>query len=54
VIPGQQFVEAVGRVIGDAADDVAQAGFGVEAVQAVDGSFQSTIWWACTPCRGAT
>lgn len=33
MIPRQPSVEAAGSVIGDAADDVAEVGLGVEAVQ---------------------
>ena len=32
-IPGQQFGDAVDRVVGDAAEHVTQVGFGIEAVQ---------------------
>src|SRR5512147_1395494 len=32
-MPGQEFGEAVDRVLGDASQDVAQVGFGVDAVQ---------------------
>ena len=32
-VPGQQFGDAVDRVIGDAREHVAQVGFGIEAVE---------------------
>jgi hypothetical protein len=32
-VPGQQFGDAIDRVVGDAAEHVTQVGFGVEAVQ---------------------
>ena len=32
-VPGQQFVDAVDRVVGDAGQDVAQIGLGIEAVE---------------------
>jgi len=32
-VPGQQFCDAVDRVIGDAAEHLAQVGFGIEAVE---------------------
>jgi hypothetical protein len=32
-IAGQQFCDAIGRVIGDAAEHFAQVGFGIETVE---------------------
>src|SRR5208337_2284266 len=33
-VPGQQLVDAINRMVGDAGDDVAEPGFGVDVVQA--------------------
>jgi hypothetical protein len=49
-MPGQELVDPVDRVIGDAGEDVTQVGFGVDAVQFA-GFDQAVFGWSSDSAR---